>query len=90
MVRSMQLVRARLHIKEVNMKTFEVLYGFFGLKKSILIWTLEDLKAFVLTEVDETIAPNRTWRSLSGGTWCFDSDQLIKLPKKPNIILRRY
>ena len=46
----MQLVCARLHIKDVNIKTFEVLCGFFGLKKSILIWTgsLEDLKALLL------------------------------------------
>ena len=60
------------------MKAIEVLCGFFGLKKNKLIWTgsLEDLKAFVLTEVDETIASNTTWRSPRGGTWCFDSDQL--------------
>ena len=60
------------------MKAIEVLCGFFGLKKNKLIWTgfLEDLKAFVLTEVDETIASNTTWRSPRGGTWCFDSDKL--------------
>ena len=60
------------------MKAIEFLCVFFGLKKNKLIWTgsLEDLKAFVLTEVDETIASNTTWQSPRGGTLCFDSDQL--------------
>jgi hypothetical protein len=54
------------------------LYSFFGKKKNILTWSgsLEDLKAFVLTIVDEETAESSTWRSPSGGKWCFDSDQL--------------
>lgn len=55
----------------------DALYGFFDLNKTKLIWTgsLEDLKAFVLTEIDEKTAENTTWRSPSGGKWCFHSDQ---------------
>jgi hypothetical protein len=55
-----------------------VLYGYFCLKKSKLKWsgTLEDLKAFVLTEISEEIAENTSWRSPSGGTWQFDSKML--------------
>ena len=55
-----------------------VLYGFFGHKKDKLIWTgtLEDLKAFVLTEIDEETAKTTTWRSPSGGKWCFGSQDL--------------
>ncbi|CAB4001753.1 Tetratricopeptide repeat 28, partial [Paramuricea clavata] len=55
-----------------------VLYGYFGLNKSKLKWsgTLEDLKAFVLTEISEEIAENTSWRSPSGGTWQFDSKML--------------
>ncbi|CAB4045251.1 Hypothetical predicted protein, partial [Paramuricea clavata] len=54
------------------------LYSFFGKKKNKLTWSgsLEDLKAFVLTIVDEETAESSTWRSPSGGKWCFDSDQL--------------
>ena len=55
-----------------------VLYNYFGLKKNKLQWTgtLEDLKAFVLTEIDENIAESTSWRSPSGGTWQFDSKPL--------------
>ena len=54
------------------------LYGFFGQKKNKLLWSgsLEDLKAFVLTIIDENTAQNTTWHSPSGGKWCFDSKQL--------------
>ena len=48
---------------------------YFCLKKSKLKWTstLGDLKAFLL---DEEKAENSSWRSPSGGTWVFESDQL--------------
>ena len=55
-----------------------VLYNYFSLKKNKLQWTgtLEDLKAFVLTEIDENIAEGTSWRSPSDGTWQFDSKPL--------------
>ena len=55
-----------------------VLYSYFCLKKGKLKWsgTLEDLKAFVLTEISEEIAECTTWRSPSGGTWQFNSEML--------------
>ena len=77
----MQLFAATTALK-LNMShstsVINVLYGFFGHKKDKLIWTgtLEDLKAFVLTEVDEETAKTTTWRSPSGGKWCFDSQDL--------------
>ena len=42
-----------------------VLYGYFNNKRNKLIWTgsLEDLKALVLTEIDEDTAQSTTWRS---------------------------
>ena len=48
---------------------------YFCLKKNKLKWTstLADLKAFLL---DEEKAANSGWRSPSGGTWVFESDQL--------------
>jgi hypothetical protein len=54
------------------------LYRYFCYKKNKLklAGSLEDLKAVVLTEVDEEIAENTTWRSPSGGTWKFDSKVL--------------
>ena len=54
------------------------LLGFFGQNKDKLTWsgTLEDLKAFVLTIIDEQTAQNSIWHSPSGGKWCFDSEQL--------------
>ena len=63
----------------VNSSTvINALYSFFGKKKNKLTWSgsLEDLKAFVLTIVDEETAESSTWCSPSGGKWCFDSDQL--------------
>ena len=50
----------------------------FCLKSSELKWkgTLEDLKVFVLTEVDEETARSTCWTSPSGGTWVFNSDVL--------------
>ena len=55
-----------------------ILYSYFNIKRSKLIWTgsLETLKAFVLTEVDEETAETTTWRSPSGGKWLFDSKLL--------------
>ena len=55
-----------------------VLYNYFSLKKNKLQWTgtLEDLKAFVLTEIDANIAESTSWQSPSGGTWQFDSKPL--------------
>ena len=48
---------------------------YFCLKRNKLKWTsiLADLKAFLL---DEEKAANSSWRSPSGGTWVFESDQL--------------
>ena len=55
-----------------------VLHGYFRLKKNKLKWlgSLEDLKAFVLTEISEETTENAAWRSPSGGTWQFDSEML--------------
>ena len=55
-----------------------VLYGYFNNKRNKLIWTgsLEDLKALVLTEIDEDTAHSTTWRSPSGGKWSFESKVL--------------
>ena len=55
-----------------------VLYGLFDAKDYKLKWkgTLDDLKAFVLTEIDEEIANSNSWRSPSGGIWCFESKEL--------------
>ena len=56
-----------------------VLYGYFDVKKDKLKWTgsLEDLKAFVLTVIDEETAETTTWRSPSGGKWVFESKPLV-------------
>ena len=54
----------------MNLSTISnVLYGHFNTKRNKLIWTgsLEDLKALVLTEIDEDTAQSTTWRSASGG-----------------------
>ena len=56
-----------------------VLYGYFDTKKKKLIWTgsRENLKALVITEVDEEVTAQRiTWRSLRGGKWSFESKVL--------------
>ena len=54
--------------------TSNVLYGYFNTKRNKLIWagSLEDLKALVLTEIDEDTAQSTTWRSPSGGKWNFE------------------
>jgi hypothetical protein len=54
------------------------LYKFFDTKGDKLKWkgTLEDLKAFVLTEINEDTADNTSWNSPSGGKWCFESKEL--------------
>ena len=53
-------------------------YDNFYLNKSKLKWkgTLEDLKAFVLVEIDANTAENVNWKSPSGGKWTFDSEAL--------------
>ena len=58
-----------------------VLYGYFEVKKDKLKWTgsLEDLKAFVLTVIDEETAETTTWRSPSGGKWVFESKRKAKI-----------
>lgn len=58
--------------------TVSIWYDYFCLKKNKLKWTrsLADLKAFLFTELDEETAANSSWRSPSGGTWVFESDQL--------------
>jgi hypothetical protein len=55
-----------------------ILYRNFNIKKNKVIWSgyLEDLKALVLTEVDEDTAQSTTWRSSSGGKWSFESKVL--------------
>ena len=66
-----------------------ILYSYFNFEKNKLIWTgsLETLKAFVLTEIDEETAESTTWRSPSGGKWLFDSKLLSAtwLTKSQNI-----
>ncbi|CAB4011362.1 Hypothetical predicted protein, partial [Paramuricea clavata] len=66
-----------------------ILYSYFNIKRSKLIWTgsLETLKAFVLTAIDEETAETTTWRSPSGGKWLFDSKLLSVtwLTKSQNI-----
>ena len=59
-------------------KVLDVLYDFFDTKDDKLKWkgSLEDLKAFVLTEIDEETADSTSWRSPSGGKWCFESKEL--------------
>ena len=55
-----------------------ILGGNFDDKKNKLQWkgTLEDLKAFVLTEIDEETAASNNWRSPGGGSWNFESQAL--------------
>ena len=55
-----------------------VLYSYFNIEKNKLIWSgsLEDLKALVLTEVDDDTAQSTTWRSPSGGKLSFESKVL--------------
>ena len=59
-------------------KVLDVLYDFFDTKDDKLKWkgSLEDLKAFVFTEIDEETADSTSWRSPSGGKWCFESKEL--------------
>ena len=63
---------------ENSLHTIDILFGNFCYKKDKLKWvgSLQDLKAFVLTEVDEEIAESTTWRSPSGGTWKFENKVL--------------
>jgi hypothetical protein len=54
---------------ENSSNVVNILYGYFCYKKNKLKWagSLQDLKAFVLTEVNELVA----------GTWKFDSEVLF-------------
>ena len=63
---------------ENSLHAIDILFGNFCYKKDKLKWvgSLQDLKAFVLTEVDEEIAESTTWRSPSGGTWKFENKVL--------------
>lgn len=58
--------------------TVSIWYDYFCLKMNKVKWTrsLGDLKAFLFTELREKNAANSSWRSPSGGTWVFESDQL--------------
>ena len=65
--------------KGMNSSTItNILYRNFNIKKNKVIRSgyLEDLKALVLTEVDEDTAQSTTWRSPSGGKWSFESKVL--------------
>ena len=74
-----------------SLATVSALYRHFNIKKNKLKWSgiLEDLKALVLTEIDEETAASTKWRSPGGGSWNFDSKQLIVtwLMKSENICL---
>ncbi len=76
---SCRLNFSKHNTKDMNSSTIaNVLYRNFNVKKNKLIWSgsLEDLKALVLTEVDEDTAQSITWRSPSGGKWSFESKVL--------------
>ena len=69
----------KLQIENVtSSKVLDVLYDFFDTKDDKLKWkgSLEDLKAFILTEIDEETADSTSWRSPGGGKWCFESKEL--------------
>ena len=55
-----------------------VLCSYLCFAKNKIKWTgsLENLKAFVLAEVDDETAEKTSWRLPSGGTWVFDSELL--------------
>ena len=55
-----------------------ILGGNFDGKKNKLQWkgTLEDLKAFVVIEIDEETAASNNWCSTGGGSWNFESQVL--------------
>ena len=57
--------------------------GCFDIKKNKLQWkgTLEELKAFVLTEVDDETAAKTAWHSPGGGKWKFESNPLAVILK---------
>ena len=61
-----------------SLNAVDIMYGYFCLKKDKLkcVGSLQDLKAFVLTQVQEEITESTTWRSPSGGTWKFDNKVL--------------
>ena len=66
------------------------LIGFFGQKKNKLTWsgTLNDLKTFVSTIIDEKTAEGAAWRSPSGGKWCFICEDLeITWHSKSGVII---
>ena len=59
---------------ENSLHAIDILFGKFG--RLIWVGSPQDLKAFVLTEVDEEIAESTTWRSPNGGTWKFENKVL--------------
>ena len=61
----------------LNLSTASLI-SFFGQKKSKLTrsGTLNDLKTFVSTIIDEKAAESAVWRSPSGGKWCFTCEDL--------------
>ena len=61
----------------LNLSTASLIV-FFGQTKSKLTWsgTLNDLKTFVSTIIDEKAAESAVWRSPSGGKWCFTCEDL--------------
>lgn len=66
-------IRPDIHNELNKMNTSPVsniLGCYFDVKKDKLQWkgTLEDLKAFILTEIDEETAVNTSWHSPGGGT----------------------
>ena len=66
------------------------LIGFFGQKKNKLTWsgTLNDLKTFVSTIIDEKTAEGADWRSPSGGKWCLTCEDLeITWHSKSGVII---
>ena len=67
----------------------DIFDGCFDIRKNKLQWkgTLEELKAFVVTEVDDETAAKTTWHSPGGGKWKFESNSLAVtwLTKSQNI-----
>ena len=60
-------------ICEMDAGNSNVIDGFFCCKNKLKwVGSLEDLKAFVLAEVDEDVIKSTTWRSPSGDTWKFE------------------
>ena len=84
--RELQSVQTESYIMNTSSIDFD---GCFDIKKNKLQWkgTLEELKAFVLTEVDDETAAKTAWHSPGGGKWKFESNPLAVtwLTKSQNI-----